>query len=373
MGRRSMKLERRLFGVRLERRRAGLFCLWLALPLLGGAQPVEVLPPELRGSIQPQVAVGPGQDIFVTFGKGASIYCTASSDGGQRFRAPVEIARLPSLALGLRRGPRLAVTGHQVTVSAISHETGDLYSWTSNDGGVRWSEAVVINSVPKAAREGLHAMAGNGRDRLYAVWLDSRNRGNQVWLAASEDAGRNWGRNVMVYQSPDGHVCECCHPSIVVLANGHVRVMWRNWLGGARDLYAATSRDQGKTFSAAEKLGSGTWRLNACPMDGGGLAGPYSVWRRQSSVFYTDAGAGEHLLDTRGRQPVVSLGKGGPYFVWERGSQLMLNRGTVVKPVALASPGAYAAIAAKSEQAAPVAVWESITNGVKTILATEVK
>ncbi|KAJ3054740.1 hypothetical protein HK102_011471, partial [Quaeritorhiza haematococci] len=48
--------------------------------------------------------------------------------------------------------------------------------------------------------------------------------------------------------------------------------MWRNSLKGARDLFLADSSDGGRTFSPAEKLGRGTWPLNACPMDGGAVA-----------------------------------------------------------------------------------------------------
>ena len=47
--------------------------------------------------------------------------------------------------------------------------------------------------------------------------------------------------------------------------------MLRNWLKGSRDLYLTISKDKGKKFSSAQKLGDGTWPLKGCPMDGGGL------------------------------------------------------------------------------------------------------
>ena len=59
-------------------------------------------------------------------------------------------------------------------------------------------------------------------------------------------------------------------PVLAIDATGQIVVMWRNWLGGSRDMYLARSRD-GVTFSKPEKLGTGTWQINACPMDGGGL------------------------------------------------------------------------------------------------------
>ncbi|HEV7302416.1 MAG TPA: hypothetical protein VGN72_23960 [Tepidisphaeraceae bacterium] len=34
-------------------------------------------------------------------------------------------------------------------------------------------------------------------------------------------------------------------------------------------MFTVTSADGGQTFSEATKLGEGTWKINACPMDGG--------------------------------------------------------------------------------------------------------
>jgi hypothetical protein len=44
--------------------------------------------------------------------------------------------------------------------------------------------------------------------------------------------------------------------------------------------------DVGKSFKEAIKLGNGSWKLNGCPMDGGGLVidkngNPQTVWRRE--------------------------------------------------------------------------------------------
>jgi hypothetical protein len=338
-------------------------------PILGVAQPVEILPSELRGAIQPQAAVAPNGNIYVTFGKTSSVYCAVSTNGGKAFLQPVEVARLPKLALGMRRGPRIVASNHQITISAVSHAEGNLYAWTSGDGGVTWSKAVMINSSTNAAREGLHAMAGDGRGSVYAVWLDLRNPGTELWGAGSHDGGNTWSRNAMIYHSPDGHICECCHPSVDVAGSGLVRVMWRNWLGGSRDMYITSSSDGGRTFDPATKLGAGTWPLKACPMDGGSIAGSFSVWRSNAAVYYTDNQAGEHLLDVQGMQPVVAMGKAGAYFLWQKNSRLMLKAGTRGNPTVFAEAGAYPAIAAGSEYGIPIVVWESTTNVVKTILA----
>jgi len=66
--------------------------------------------------------------------------------------------------------------------------------------------------------------------------------------------------------------------------------MFHYWLGGNRDLYLIESWDAGKSFGREQKLGNGSWALNACPMDGGGLAidkkgNLTTVWRREDKYF----------------------------------------------------------------------------------------
>lgn len=336
------------------------------------AASVEIIPPELRGALQPQVAVAPAGRIHVTFGKGNAIYHTASLDAGRTFTKPVKVAELPKLALGMRRGPRIVASDKVLAITAISLADGNLHAWTSKDGGASWKESANVNDAPNAAREGLHAMAGDGKGNIFATWLDLRNKGTELWRSTSADGGATWTANALVYQSPDGHVCECCHPSAAMDAQGRVAVMWRNWLGGSRDMYAALSSDGGKTFAVAQKLGSGTWKLNGCPMDGGAVAldaagKPHTAWRREKTVFASElVGAEEQLADSSA-QPLLVTGKSGAYELWESGGGLMLKKGTA-SPSRLAENGRFAAAAALPKGGA-VVVWEGQAKGKATLLA----
>ena len=350
---------------------ASFFAALILVATRNFAAPVEIIPPELRGAVQPQVAVTPSGRIHVVFGKDTAIYHTASADG-RSFSAPVKIGELEKLALRMRRGPRISATDKLIVVTAISHAEGNLHSWTSADGGATWKEGAKLNDADKSAREGLHAMSGDGKGLVFATWLDLRNTGTELWSAASRDGGATWGANARVYQSPDGHICECCQPGAAVDPQGRVAVMWRNWLGGSRDLYLATSADGGKTFAAAQKLGTGTWKLNGCPMDGGALAfnplgKPLAVWRREKAVLVSKTPAEELRLSDAAVQPVIAFGKGGPYFLWEHESGLMLQRGSSA-PVRFAENAQAASIAATPDRS-PVVVWESGTTEPRTLLA----
>ena len=339
-------------------------CFALILSLRAFAAPVEIVPPNFPGVLQPQAAVGVRGEIHVVFGqKEGAIFHTISTDGARTFRAPVKIGALPKLALGMHRGPRIAVAGERVVVTAITHEGGDLLAWTSTDGGVSWTGPATVNTAPKSAREGLHAMAGSG-ERVAVVWLDLRNSGTELWGALSKNGGASWEPDARIYQSPDGSICQCCAPSLAFGPRGELAAMWRNALGGARDLYAALSSDGGVTFAPAEKLGTGTWKLNACPMDGGGVTflraepgKPVTVWRRDGTLYLARPGAPEESLG-EGRDAAVAATPRGPVIAWQSKAGLLVRRPGET-PRILDAKGSAASAAAAPDGRFAVIVWES--------------
>jgi hypothetical protein len=348
----------------------------LALLRPAAAAPVDILPPELRGAVQPQVAVAPDGRVHVVFGKDLAIYHTSAADG-RSFSPPVQVGELPKLALKMRRGPRIAAMTGVVLVTAISHADGNVHGWLSKDGGATWAPTAHLNSAANSAREGLHAVAGDGRGLVFAVWLDDRNGGKELWGAASRDGGATWEADHLVARSSDGHICECCHPSVAVLPgrNGpaQVAVMWRNWEGGKRDLYLTESRDGGAHFNTTAKLGPGSWPLQGCPMDGGAVvydsAGrAQTIWRRQSDIFLCSGASTseEKRLSTNGRQPVLATSPSGLVMVWESNGGLMLQREKGA-PVRLADKAAWASMAARP-RGGPVVAWESSATNPPTIL-----
>ncbi|MEO7652457.1 MAG: sialidase family protein [Bryobacteraceae bacterium] len=309
---------------------------------------------------QPQLAAS-SQMVAMTFGSGNAVFFSASRDGGRTFSKPVKVAESTKLYLGRHRGPRVAITPSAIVISAIVGESGDLKSWRSTDGGKSWAGPVTVNDVPAASREGLHAMAAGG-NVLFATWLDLRTKGMKLYGARSEDGGATWSKNISVYESPDGTICTCCHPSLAVDAKGTVHVMWRNVLAGNRDMYVARSGDGGRTFAKAIKSGEGTWPLNACPMDGGGLAITekgeiVSAWRRDKEVFLAGVAKPESKMEV-GKDPAIAAGPGGIYAVWSSGEAVHARIPGKPQPVTLAARGAYPQVVAVPGGAV-LAAWES--------------
>lgn len=320
---------------------------------------------------EPQLAAS-GSTVALTFGAGAAIYFTVSHDSGRTFSAPVKVEQAGNVLLTHHRGPRIAISGETIVISAITSETassdahaqgagpdGDLFVWRSTDGGKTWSQAIRVNDVPNAPNEGLHTLAADAKGNLFAAWLDYRSHnGTTLCGARSADAGATWSKNFLVYQSPDGTICECCHPSSAFAADGELLVMWRNWLDGSRDMYLARSR-AGAAFGPAEKLGTGTWKLKGCPMDGGGVVisnkRVFTAWRREGTVYIAEPGGNETALG-QGKDLAVAVGPKGIYVAWASASGIEL-RAPDAPPVTLSNDGAFPAITALSDGAV-VAAWQ---------------
>jgi BNR repeat protein len=308
-----------------------------------------------------------GNAVGVAYGAGNSILFAASSDDGSSFGPPVVVSSEGQLSLGMHRGPRVAYTPRGLVITAVVGEQGkgkdgDLIAWRSTDGGKTWSRPVPVNDVPGSAREGLHAMAFGGKATLFAAWLDLRAQGTRIYGAVSTDGGAAWSANRLVYESPSGTVCQCCHPSVAVSAEGIIHVLFRNALEGSRDLYVIRSEDGGKTFGAANHLGLGTWKLEGCPMDGGGLAvdgtgAVATVWRRDQTVFATEGDLLEKTLGA-GRNPTVVSTRNGLFAAWTRGTSVLVRKPGSSQPEVVAEDGAFPALTALSDGSVALA-WES--------------
>lgn len=345
--------------------------------LFAAALAVQIGPPGSDAAREPQMATI-GASVALTFGAGNSIYFTASQDSGRTFSTPVKVAEAQVLPLNRHRGPRIAVAGDAIVISAVGGQKladgphahglpsdGDLWVWRSVDRGKTWSKGVRVNDVPGAPTEGLHSLASDGKRNLLAAWLDHRgNQGTKLYGARSSDGGLTWSKNVEIYRSPEGTICECCHPSIAIAPDGEMLVMWRNWLAGARDMYLARSRD-GINFSKAEKLGVGTWKLNGCPMDGGGLVivenRAVSVWRRDGEIFMASPGENEVRLG-KGIDVALAAGQHGIHAVWSTPEGIVSLSPGSRAPVPLAPKGTFPNVVALPAGRA-LAAWEA-DNGI---------
>lgn len=276
----------------------------------------------------PALAKDKDNNIHLVYGAGDSIMYAYSNDKAITFSKPVLISVLPHVYTYATRGPQIAATEKGIVVTACTSE-GNIYSFF-NENGNGWKHGTNVNDADNVCKEGLMALSAENNN-TFAVWLDLRgNKRNKIYGARSTDGGKTWLKNIMIYTSPDSTVCECCKPSVIVWRN-NVYVMFRNWLHGNRDLYLVQSNNAGDNFMPAQKLGTGNWKLDGCPMDGGNLSvdnkgNVQTVWRRERKIYNDSPGMPEKEIG-EGKGCTIETVIDKNIYAWTENGQVI-----VVKP-----------------------------------------
>lgn len=334
--------------------------------------PVVSANANFRAPRQPNIAIDADGVTHLVFGDGRRMFHAKADGWAMQFDKPRLVADVPNLSLGMRRGPRVAVAGGRIVVTAIGGKQGkgrdgDLLAWSSSNGGRTWQGPVRVNDVADSAREGLHATAAGSNGPIACAWLDLRSGKTDIRVSTSKD-GINWTPNVLAYRSPGGSVCECCHPTLA-FDGKDLHLFWRNSLAGFRDMYRSVSIDGGKSFAEASKLGTASWRLNACPMDGGAIAvhgGRVSTaWRRERNVIATFGDDGTEVQLGDGEQPWIASTAKGCVVAWIRGrsGELLVHREGDARPTVLSSTANDPVVAAAPNGSNAVVAWEGMANG----------
>ena len=277
--------------------------------------------------LQPQMTIDNLGTIRIVYGKGDSIYCATSNDNGVTFVDIQMVGVVKDMHLGMSRGPQVASSKNYTIVSAMAKD-GSIPIFQLNHASGKWVKTTLVNDQPDSAPEGLMSIAADKEDNFYAVWLDIRNdKQNKICFAESTDQGMTWSKNKIAYQSPDKTVCECCKPNIVV-NQSNIFIMFRNWMNGSRDLYLLSSKNKGSTFTQPLKLGNGTWQLNGCPMDGGGLTVNEkneisAVWQRKGEIFYSKPNQAEKQVAVGRRCSITDSNN--PIITWQDGQHLKIK------------------------------------------------
>jgi hypothetical protein len=154
-----------------------------------------------------------GNTIQIVYGTGDSIMCISSRDGIS-FTPGLLVAVLPKLSASSMRGPQIAAAANGLVVTACNN-TGNIYSYKKTASGP-WSKALKVNDVNETAKEALMALSADGLN-AYTIWLGVKSpNGQNIYGAKSIDGGKTWTKNMVIYASPGGTVCECCKPSVAV-------------------------------------------------------------------------------------------------------------------------------------------------------------
>lgn len=287
----------------------------------------------LAAGSQPEISVDAKGIIHIVYGvKNANereLYYMFSGDGGKSYSKPALLGNFPQMGLGMGRGPQLTTTKDYTVVTVGDHH-GNLYAMRSSHAINQWSTPVRVNDADTTAKEALSGISAGKDNLVYTAWLDTRLGNNNLYGSLSKDGGLTWGKNRLIYKGEQKGICDCCKPSVAMGQNGVLDVMFRNKLDGARNMYVISSKDNGGHFDKAQKLGTGDYMIDGCPMDGGDLSADASgrvttVWRRQMDVYMAEPSKPEVKLGS-GRTPVILQTSDGPVVAWNQDGTIQFRR-----------------------------------------------
>jgi hypothetical protein len=213
--------------------------LSLALALQEPSAPATVS----RDAIQPHLAADAGGSLYCVFIEDGNIRLAVSNDRGKSFSAPVTAIDAGGKARGgMQRGPRVAVDAKKnVYVTAPlcfdpaeqgkQYPVNELWLAASSDGGKTFGKPVQVNDIPKNAPESLHWMTATPDGAVHVAWLDmrqGRGKGQFLTYAKVTDGGKKVSKNA-VFAGP---LCECCAPGLAVDAKGTPFLAYRE--GGGK-------------------------------------------------------------------------------------------------------------------------------------------
>ncbi|GAB6196419.1 hypothetical protein [Lysobacter xanthus] len=236
-------------------------------------------------------------------GQGAAQRLRFSRSRGGRWSAPVTVATSDGFGNAVDT-PRLRQTRDGAVwllwlrKGAGGGHARDVVLTRSPDGGATWSAAVPVNTDGTPTEHGFASTWDAGRDRIGVAWLDGRAKsgghghgdGAQMLRAATFDARLQRAGEAVL----DARVCDCCHTDIAATSRGPVLVYRDRSETEVRDI-RATRLENGR-WSTPSAVADDGWRMPACPVNGPGAA---ASGVRMAAAWYTAAdGSSEVRLAT---------------------------------------------------------------------------
>lgn len=169
----------------------------------------------------PNIAVGPGGRVYLSWYNGGGTAIKVSTDGGATFGATIagsfhttpgsvnasgrhvlkgdiRVNGMPQIIVDMSSGPRRGYVYNVYATNPPGPDAADIYCTRSTDGGATWSSGapVRINNDATINDQWMTDVSVDMQGRVWAYWWDSRNdAGNlltETWGAVSLDGGLTW-------------------------------------------------------------------------------------------------------------------------------------------------------------------------------------
>jgi hypothetical protein len=223
-----------------------------------GAVRLDRNPAGLSRSDEPRIYAEGGRVCVIwrdwrnSFAGSFNIYCNRSVDSGATWlENDVQINVAGQTSFPPSPPPTLSGNGENLVVGYCD-TTGSInqcYVNHSTDGGATWAatdvplgQSATTTVFPKSPQ---FARAGN---RIYAVWSDSRNGNEDVFVARSSDGGASWGLQQRVDHDAGGAFAR---EPVIAAYGTDISVAWHDFRN-FQNVYYNRSTDGGVTWGAVD-------------------------------------------------------------------------------------------------------------------------
>lgn len=261
----------------------------------GGGRAASAAPPGVEvlktpdGGIQPQAVVDASGTLHLIYLKGkpdgGDLFYRRREAGQSEWSAPVRVNSQPATATaaGTIRGGQLAV-GKNARVHVVWFGAGKaqprgplnpampadspyngtplLYS-RLNDAGSAFEPQRNLMQITFAL-DGGPSVAADAQGNVYAIWHAGSGTGTgegarRLWVARSRDEGKTFARETPAWDEQTG-ACACCGAKGFADSKGNVYALYRMALNKSqRDMVLLASADTGRSFQGA--------RIDPWPVD----------------------------------------------------------------------------------------------------------
>ena len=299
------------------------------------------------GALCPAVAVG-GDQVHLVYGTNGLPYYARSADFGKTFTTPLRLADDEQRSdLGHERGPLVAISKPgTVHVLWMNSPNARVYYTRSTDGGRTFEPARNL-TAPSKGVDGA-TLATDAAGRVFVVWAESgpvpppeSPESNTLTYAFSKDDGATFSPPQPLGSDYPGGACSCCAIRAAITADHQFLVAMRGAHRNVRDIYLLRAADPTARF-AATRVSADDWVFQGCPMAGPSLdlATPGAIhvaWMSKDEVYHATSRDGGRTFTARTAPasaawsrrtlPLVLSNRGGEQlFAWTQNRRTLWER-----------------------------------------------
>jgi hypothetical protein len=205
-----------------------------------------------------------------------SSFCYAIAANDETFSNPVVIPNSGNIQPHGENLPKIVFkkSGDIIALWGVANPnpgnkySGAVYFVQSFDHGKTWSTPAPLVKDTASFDQRYYDVALLPDGEAGVVWLDNRKtkkvEGSGVYFASTE--GRGGFREGKLISEP---ACQCCRTVLFPDSKRNIHVLYRAIIHDSiRDMMHIVSEDEGRTFSAPQRISNDNWVINACPHTG---------------------------------------------------------------------------------------------------------